>query len=374
VTGFELNRDAAPREQATGARLVSLDALRGFDMFWILGADGAMRAWGEASHSAPIIALGEQFEHVRWEGFAFYDLIFPLFVFIIGISLVFSLGKIVAREGKAAAYRRLVRRSVLLFLLGVISDGGLAHWYDENLLCGVLQRLALSYFFGGLLFLNLRPRGLAITIVGILLGYWALLSFVPVPDIGRTSFAPEENWAHYVDRLMPPYHDSDPESYLSTFPAVATCLLGALAGFALKDAALSERRRVLLFILGGAAMVVLGYLWGLQFPVVKRLWSSSYVLVAGGYSFMLLGLFHLVVDHWGYRRWATPFVWIGMNPLTLYVLTNVIDFRKIAALFVGGPVAEAFGRYGDVVIAVGAVAIMVALARFLYRKQIFLRV
>lgn len=355
-------------------RIISLDALRGFDMFWIVGGDALFQSLRQISGSDFAQALAEQFRHASWEGFVFYDLIFPLFVFIIGISTVFSLDKIMIRDGVRAAHQRIVRRSVLLFLLGVFYDGGVAEMHRENILCGVLQRLALSYFFTGLLYCHFRLKGLVTVFLTVIIGYWALLSFVPVPDTGEVSFAPEKNWPHYVDRIMPPYHDSDAEGYLSTFPAVASCLLGVFAGTVLKKKSLTQWEKVLWLVVIGAILTILGYLWGLQFPVIKRLWTSSYVLVAGGYSFLLLGLFYLVVDVWRLRGWAAPFVWIGCNPLTIYLAGNIVDAREVAARFVGGDIQVLLGPYGRLAVTVVCLGLVLLLARVLYRKQVFLRV
>jgi predicted acyltransferase len=355
-------------------RLLSLDVLRGFDMFWIIGADELFRSLSKISQRDLVRFVTRQLDHVQWQGFVFYDLIFPLFLFIIGVSLVFSLDKIIDREGKRAAYKRIIRRGLILFLLGVFYDGGLARIHEENVLCGVLQRLALGYFFTSLLYCNLKLKGLVTTFVLLLVSYWALWTFVPLPGAARVSFEEEKNWTHYVDHLMPPYHRIDNEGYLSTFPAIGTCLLGVFAAFLLKNTSIVPKKKVAWLIGAGAVMTILGYLWGFQFPVIKRAWTSSYVLVAGGYSSMLLGWFYLVVDVWKYQRWAAPFIWIGTNPLTIYLATSVLDVNKVAERLVGGPLALALGRYGDLVVTLVGLGLAIIFVRFLYQKKIFLRV
>jgi predicted acyltransferase len=370
----------APEPVAAGSRMLSLDVLRGFDMFWIIGGDAIARSLKKISADGWFGSFAEQFEHVSWEGFRFYDLIFPLFLFIIGVSLVFSLGKIVAKEGMRSAHARILRRGLLLFLLGVFYDEGFAKFYDaemaldENLLCGVLQRLALCYVITSLLFIHLRLRGLIVTFGLLLVGYWALLSFVPPPGLDHPTFEKGLNWAHYVDLHTPPYYSRDPEGYLSTLPAVGTCLLGVFSAMFLKDSKREPKQKALVFMGVGVALVILGYLWGLQFPVIKRIWTSSYVVLAGGYSVFLLGLFYLVIDVWKYRKWATPFVWIGMNPLTIYLATNMVDFEGLASRLVGGPVAGSIRPFGDLLITAVSLGMAILLVRFLYKKQIFLRV
>lgn len=376
-----------PPQHPTG-RLMSVDALRGFDMFWIVGAGHLVGALHKVSDAGPATFLATQLSHVEWEGFRFYDLIFPLFVFLVGVSIVFSLDKIVAREGKRKAYGRVFRRFVLLFVVGIVYSGGLSNdWADIRVL-GVLQRIALCYLFASVLYLNFRARGLAVATVLLLGGYWAFLSFVPVPiepamasatppgGQGGISFAMNNNWANYIDfhllpgRLYNTYWD--PEGLLSTLPAICTALFGVFAGLLLKSQSSASKKAAVL-LLGGAALVVLGSLWGLQFPVIKKIWTSSYVLVAGGYSSILLGLFYLVVDVWGFRKWTTPFLWIGSNALTIYLAWRFVDFGELARLFVGGPVSAAIEPYGDLLVAVVALALALLFVRFLYKKRIFLR-
>jgi predicted acyltransferase len=377
--------DAA--EQA--ARLTSIDALRGFSMFWILGGDGIAWSLGTmaAATSGPAATVAawvsRQFTHVEWEGFRFYDFIFPLFIFTTGVAIVFSLSRLVEREGKAMAHIRVLRRSLLLFVLGIIYYGGVSQSWPDIRLLGVLQRIALCYLFASLMFLNLRLRGLLAAFVALLFGYWAMMTFVPVPGIGAGSYAKGANLANWIDLNYLPGRKWDgtwdPEGLLSTLPAIATCLIGVFAGLLLKDARPSPQRKSLWLLGAGVVMTLAGYAWGLQFPVIKAIWTSSFVLVAGGYSLMLLGVMHQLIDVWGCKRWAAAFVWIGANAITLYFLNNVAGFERFATRLVGGDV----GRFFDEALAPGAgrlaayalgLAIAIALARFLYRRKIFLRV
>ncbi|MBM3840076.1 MAG: DUF1624 domain-containing protein [Verrucomicrobia bacterium] len=367
---------------AASPRLLSLDALRGFDMFWIVGAEGLVHALDKISDTGVVRALANQLRHKEWEGFAFYDLIFPLFVFIVGVSIVFSLGQLVEEEGTLAAYKRILRRSILLFALGLWYYGGASNEWPNIRVMGVLNRIALCYLFAGFVFCHFKTKGIIGVSAGLLLGYWGLMSFVPVPGIGAGSFAPGANLANYIDKLYLPGKrydgDWDPEGLLSTLPAVATCLLGVLAGFLLKNDAVAPRQKVAFLIGGGIVGVLLGFLWGLQFPVIKKIWTSSYVLVAGGYSCVLLGLFYQVIEVWKFQKWAVPFVWIGMNPITIYVLDNVVNFERLAARFAGGNVKNFFDTavtkgFGDLVIQIVGLGMGFLIVRFLYQKKIFLR-
>ena len=167
----------------TGGRIVSVDVLRGFDMFWITGGAGFFLGIFKLFGGKIEQWFAPQLDHVEWEGFHFYDLIFPLFVFIVGMSVVFSLEKILATKGKKAAYDRLIRRFILLYLLGIIYYSGIGRGWDHIRLMGVLQRLALTYFFTGILFIHFKLKGLIIACLSLLVSYWAFLSFVPMPGL-----------------------------------------------------------------------------------------------------------------------------------------------------------------------------------------------
>jgi len=215
--------------------------------------------------------------------------------------------------------------------------------------------------------------------VGLLVGYWALLCFVPIPGRETVSFAPEENWANLLDAWWLPGRKNDgtwdPEGLLSTFPAVASALMGVLAALFLKSEKHSPARKAVLFLLAGAALVALGHLWGLQFPVIKKIWTSSYVLVAGGWSLVMLGLFYLVVDVWRIRWWTAPFMWIGVNPLTIYLIRNFMDFNKFADRFVGGNVALAVGEdWAYFLQMTVSVAFTFLVVWYLNRRKIYLRI
>ena len=360
-------------------RIASVDVLRGFDMFWIIGGTGFFAAILRLIGGDIEKVLLPQLEHAKWEGFYFYDLIFPLFVFVIGMSVVFSLQKIMAAQGKSAAYNRLLKRALLLFVLGLIYSGGIRGGFGDIRLGGVLQRLALCYLFSGMLFIHFRRRGLAIAFSLLLLIYWAWLSFIPVPGLGHTSFAMGENWTNWIDAHYLPLRKAngtwENQGILSTFPAIASAVLGIFASLLLLNKSVTEMKKVYYFIGGGIVLVIVGYLWGLQFPIIKRLWTSSYVLVAGGYSFMLLGIFYLVLDVWKIQKWAVPFVWIGMNPITIYMARNILDFNALAKRFVGGELQTVFGgKVGYLLLTTVSLALSLLVVRFLYKQKIFIRI
>jgi predicted acyltransferase len=350
-------------------------------MLWITGGGllgAALRAFGSESSVAPF-AL--QLQHVAWEGFHFEDLIFPMFVFIAGVSLVFSLPKMIAREGRGGAVKRIIIRTLILFALGIFISGGFSRGVGDVRWLGVLQRIALSYCGAALLSLWLKPRGLIAAVVLLLGGYWALLTFVPVPEIGAGNFAQGHNLTNYLDRMYLPGRkydgDHDPEGLLSTLPAIASCLIGVLAGYWLKGEAKPGRKALGLAVAGSVALA-LGWAWAPWFPVIKKLWTSSFVLVAAGWSAMLLSVFYWIIEIRGWRRWTEPFVWIGLNPIVIYIAGNMIEWPKIAARFTGGDLqkwlnAAAHPGVGDLVTAFVAMGFSFLLAWFLHRRRIYLR-
>lgn len=407
-------------------RLMSLDALRGFDMFWIIGADSLVYALNRMAHGGAKAAaaagfsvtgfLAYELDHADWAGFHFYDLIFPLFVFMAGISVVFSLGKLIRHEGRGAAVARIFRRSILLFIVALFYSGGLTNPWPDMRLMGVLNRIALCYFFAGLLFCFCGLRTMIAVAVAILLGYWALLALTPIRDIQLETVALQRvakergvpfdpsnvaplfygttkrvtgqykhglNLPNHFDfqylpgRLYDKYFD--PEGILSTFPAIVTCLLGVFAGYLLINTSFNDQQKVIYLVTGGLVLVALGWAWSPAFPVIKKIWTSSYVLVAGGYSACLLGIFYLVVDVWKFQKWCRPFVWMGMNSITIYLIKNMLGgtFSGLSKRFVGGDIATFLNSRvpgsGDLLIAVMGLVIAFWIVHFLYRRKVFIR-
>ncbi|HET9903856.1 MAG TPA: hypothetical protein VFQ27_09180 [Xanthobacteraceae bacterium] len=379
--------DFAPTKPAP--RIGSVDALRGFTIACIIGLDGAALSLRDMSREAgPVLGrvgqiLGSQFEHAEWDGFRFYDLIFPLLIFVTGIAVVLSLPRIIEREGRLHAHLRVLRRTLLLFGLGFLFYGGFSVPFSEIRMSGVLQRIALCYLAASLLFMHLRLRGLVVAFGAILLGYWAAMTFVPVPGVGAGSLVPGANLSDWIDARYLPGRlflgDRDPEGLLSTLPAVATCLIGVFAGLLLVDPRIEPQRKSLWLIGAGLAAAAGGFLWGLEFPIIKSLWTSSFVLVSGGCSLLLLGVLYHLIDVRQQRAWPEIFVWVGANAITLYLLNGIAGFERLATRFMGGDIAGFLDRTiapstGRFVSHALGVVLAVLLARFLYRRKIFLRV
>ncbi|HEV8543754.1 MAG TPA: heparan-alpha-glucosaminide N-acetyltransferase domain-containing protein [Verrucomicrobiae bacterium] len=367
----------------TQGRITSIDALRGFDMFWIIGGDALFYALNKMAGTNPLVrGLADQLDHVPWAGLHFYDCIFPLFVFIVGVSIVFSLSKRTALVGRGAAVRQIFRRFVILYLFGLFTYEGIEKGYEHIRLLGVLQRIALCYLFAALAFLYIKPRGLIALCATLLIGYWALMTFVPVPGVGAGNFEAGKNLANYVDREYLPLRkwdgDYDPEGLLSTLPAIGTCLLGIFAGLLLRRQDLSDSQKVTRLAAWGAAGIVVGLFWSIQFPIIKKIWTSSFVLVAGGISAILLALFYQVIDVWKKQSWAAPFLWIGTNAIAVYMLGHVVPLENLAERIVGGEIMGSLNKaskgLGDLLAATVALALAILFCRFLYKRRIFLKV
>lgn len=355
-------------------RLVSVDALRGFDMCWILGLGSVVTSLLKTAAPGSVLTskVTMQLEHAAWDGFRFYDLIFPLFLFIAGVSMAIVLPRRVAREGRSGAVRHLVFRALIIFALGVFFSGGLKDGWEKVRWLGVLQRIGIASAAAGMLSLWLGTRGLVAVTVSLLVGYCLLLGLVPVPGVGAGNFAEGMNLTNYIDSIWLPGRkydgDHDPEGILSTLPAIATALLGVLAGKWLVGGSSSSRKAVGL-IVAGLALLVLGWCWHPFFPVIKKIWSSSFVLVAGGWSVILLGVFVWIVEVKQWRAWATPFIWVGANPIMLYIVSGLGFFRTISERLVGHPAGS-----WSWVSAVASFALMLLTARWLHRRGIFIRV
>jgi predicted acyltransferase len=370
----------AEQQEGGNKRVMSVDALRGFDMFWIIGAEGIVHGLRQLSHAPWIETIARQMEHEPWQGFRAYDLIFPLFVFLMGVSTVFSLQRIVERDGRSAATWRVIRRGVLLYLIGLAYYGAKG---DPEMFrfVGVLQRIAICYLIGGLLFLYLRLPGLIATCIGLLVLYWGVMALLPFPGAaaanGADRYAEGKNLANYVDQhYLPGYKwdgDWDPEGLLSGVPAVSTGLLGIFAGLILTQTRFTDLQRVkYLLILGGLCLVV-GWGWSYSIPIIKKLWTSSFVLWAGGWSFLLLALFYWVIDVCHVRAWAQPFLWIGMNSLTIYLVDNLVSFSGLVQRVFHEPLRASLGRYEAIVMSTLSLGLAVWFCRWLYQRKIFLR-
>jgi predicted acyltransferase len=361
------------------ARLLSLDTLRGFDMFWIIGGDAFFQAlakvtgWGWAGQWAA------QLEHVEWRGFHFYDLIFPLFMFISGVAMPFSLlAKAEAGADKKGLYLKLVRRALLLVFLGFVYNHLLDLDFRNQRYASVLGQIGLAYLFAALIMLKVRSfKGRVAVLAGILGGYAAVQLLVPVPGIGAGVLTPEGTVNGFVDRLLLPgrLYDKifDPEGILCILSATSVTLMGGLAGGVLRRGKGGGYRKALTLAAAGAGLVVAGRVLGIWYPIIKKAWTSTFDIYSAGWSFLLLALFYLVIDVWGIRKWTFAFRVIGMNSITIYLGSRMVDFEATSKFLFGGLDRVAGGGNGLILLA-GVIVVEWLALYFLYKKNVFLRV
>lgn len=363
-------------------RIYSLDALRGFDMFWIMGGEGIFIGLATLTGWPVLQWWANQLHHVAWYGFHFYDMIFPLFLFIAGISFPFSLAKRISmNDSRKSIYIHVISRGLILVLLGILYVNGVKFDFDSLQYSSVLGRIGLAWMFAALIFMNTKLSFRIVWFWGLLIGYWLLLFLFPAHDLGSTdAFSQEGNLAGYIDRLLMPgtlfMGNYTPQGFLSTIPAIGTPLLGMFTGEFLLSKYLNDNplRKVLYLVLAAIALMIIGKIWNIVFPINKNLWTSSFICFAGGLSLLLFSIFYLIIDIWKYKRWAFFFVVIGMNPITIYLTERIINFRSATRFFFGGIITLLPATCTPLIDGIGLTTIAWVFLYILYKKKIFLRV
>ncbi|MDD3906956.1 MAG: DUF5009 domain-containing protein [Bacteroidales bacterium] len=365
-----------------GKRLQSLDALRGFDMFWIMGAPMIVASLYDIFGGNALSWCNIQMEHASWDGFRLMDLVFPLFLFIAGVSFPFSLGsRREKKESDSKIRRHLLKRALTLVLLGVLYNGLLHNGFGNPRFASVLAHIGIAWFLATIIYMY-TPK---MTFVGIwigciVIGYGLLNLFVLSPDaVGTNPFLPENNIVAQFDRWFLPgklYKGIfDPEGLLSLIPAVATALLGMVAGSYLKNQGKDNpSRKSLVLFTSGIVLILLGELTNLVIPFNKALWSSSFMLLTGGISLSLLGTFYWIVDVKKWDRWAFFFRVIGLNSITIYLAQAVIKFSDVSDFFLGSFIALVPKPVGELISGCGYVAVCWLFLWYLYKKNIFIKV
>jgi len=369
-----------PSEIEQPQRLLSIDALRGFDMLLISGG-GAFLVLLENRTSLPWIDwMAGQMKHPKWNGFTFYDFIFPLFLFIAGVSMAFSLNK--GKEmglSKAELYRKAFWRMLILVILGILDKNQPVTFFEPSQIrvASVLGRIGIAGFFASLLYLNFKLLHRLYWVAGILLLYYAALFLIPVPAYGPGNLSMEGNLIGWIDRNFLPgrliHKIYDENGLLTQLPALCLTIMGSLAGDVLRSER-KEAKKLQILLLAGVAGVGIGLFWGLHFPINKRLWSSSFIMLTSGMSFLILSLFYYVIDVLKFQNWTFFFRVIGVNSLTIYLAYNFIDLHHTShALFAGlyAPIPEQFHAALE---ALGALLLVWSMMYFLYRKKIFIKI
>ncbi len=363
---------------AQSKRMLSIDALRGFDMFWISSGDAFFIALFTFINTPFFQRLAVQLDHPSWAGFRFYDEIFPLFLFIMGCVMPLSITRRLERgDSRNRLYLHILKRTILLFVLGLIYNGLFNLDFHDQRYTGVLQRFAVTYFMASVIVMNFKQKGQLIWAASILLGYWLILLLIPAPGFRAYDLSQQGNLCGYIDRMFLPgsfccYTYGDNEGILTMFPAVTNVLFGVVAGRWLLGTS-GYRDKIRNLVVTGGLFIAGALLWNLVFPINKYLWTGSYVLLTSGIAFLLLCLFFWIIDVKGYRRWAFPFIVIGLNPITIYVVQGLFDFGIIANIFIHG-FAGSLGSFHDVFLQLCIIFIKWSFLYFLYRQKIFLKV
>ncbi len=311
-----------PKPDAPKGRLASLDAFRGFTIALMILVNSPGDTGAVYSHLS----------HVDWNGWTFADSVFPSFLFIVGVSIVFSFAKQEEKGIRNSAFMvRLLRRTIILFALGLFINMFPAFHLSAIRIPGVLQRIALCYFFASLIVLKADLRGRILWLIGLLASYWLMMRFIPVPGIGAGVLEPGKNFAawvdsHFLSGHMWSYYDGkwDPEGIVSTIPAIATTLFGVLTGQWLRSS-LPERRKVAGMVCAGVVLLIAGYILDRWLPINKSIWTSTFSIFMAGVALVCLAFFHWLIDIEDFSRWAKPFIILGLNPITVYVLSEVFD-------------------------------------------------
>lgn len=374
-------------------RLVSLDALRGFVMFWIMSGEHIIHALAKAAPIPVFIWMSSQLNHTDWNGITFYDMIFPVFLFVAGVSMPYSFEKKMNAAGvsipcqlprneKKKIYFSMLKRTCILLFLGFVVNGLLRFdGYEQTRFASVLGRIGLAWFFAGILYLNFDFKKQLFWFVGILLGYYFILKLIPVPNFGAGVLTPEGSFTSYIDQQFLPgrLHSKvyDPEGLFSTIPAIGTALIGVFLGTFLKDKAkaFSTNKKLLIMVASAVVLIGIGILWDYDFPINKRLWTSSFVCYVGGFSILLFTFFYLIIDVMGFYRWAFPLILIGSNSILIYIAyEGLINFGYTAEFIFGGVIKYLPFLWQPVFTALSVTFVQFVLLYFLYKRKLFLKV
>jgi predicted acyltransferase len=358
-------------------RLMSLDALRGFDMFWIIGGKEITQAAAQLTNWPWLVWLSDQLEHAEWHGFTSYDLIFPLFLFMVGVAMPFSFAKRIEHGAtKMQLYRHVLYRTLALVLLGMIYNDLMNFDWATMRYTSVLGHIGIAYFFAALIVLNSSAIAQFGWLIGLLVTYWAMMKYIPVPGYGAGDLNPAHTLNDYIDRMLMPgqlkFGDRDPLGILATIPAIGTALAGSVTGHLLKSSRYSKYFKTLAMASAGLICLAVAFLWNFDFPINKNLWSSSFVLHCAGYSLLLLSLFYLVIDVWRFQNWAMFFVVVGSNSILIYMARRCVDFDHTTHYFFDGLIGST-GPYQPLLFAVAVVFVEWLMLFVLYKKRIFLK-
>ena len=368
------------KQSNTPGRLASIDALRGFDMLMIAGGGQFIALLGGKTGIPFVDAVAAQFEHPAWNGFTFYDFIFPLFLFLAGTSLAFSVTGGLAKGIPPSVIRNKVfKRMLILIALGILDKNAPMDIFDPaHIRYGsVLGRIGLATFVSAVLYMKFSTNQRLYIAAGVLAVYYLILMSVPVPGFGAGDLSFEGNLVGWIDRNFMPgilkQGTYDELALLTQFPAICLTLFGTVAGDILLKQYTSNVKLGTLLTFGSAGITI-GVLWNFVFPVNKHLWSSSFIMLTSGMAFAILALFYWIIDVKGYQKWAFFFRIIGLNSLVIYLAVRFVDFNGSSRLLFAGIYKHAPENWHEVYNALGGFVLVWLFLYFLYRHKIFVKV
>ncbi len=371
-----LNALSPERRPPHQGRVLSVDALRGFDMLWITGVGVVFLRLNDAVQSPLTSAIATQLDHVPWAGFHFYDLIHPLFLFVVGVAMPLSFQRRLASFSKANLWKHILKRVAILWLLGMVIQGHLLSYKFKEIAfySNTLQTIAIGYLIASVLILYVNVSGQLFATLGLVAVYGALLAWVPVPGIGRPVLEPYHNIALSLDYLILGSHQDG--TYwawiLCSLSFGAMVMAGIFASYILQSAIPDLRKAGVLLVIG-VVLSLAGLVVNIFQPIIKHIYTSSYVLFSMGLCFMLMALFYLIIDYWKFTRWTKFFIVIGSNSILAYALGELYSFEGVATIFLGG-LAVQLGKWYPLVLSIGTYAVFWLILWHLYRQKIFVKI
>ncbi|MBR6864567.1 MAG: DUF5009 domain-containing protein [Bacteroidales bacterium] len=363
-------------------RLLSIDTLRGMDMLLIMGLSTLIVSVCRLFPGGADFWLARQMSHVDWNGLAIMDMVFPVFLFIAGLSYPFSYASQV-EKGRTSwqIHRKIFVRCLALIALGIVYNGFFNLRFPQRY-ASVLGRIGLAWMFAALLYVHCRPKARIAIATALLVGYGLLITFVGAPDApaGAGPLTQDGCLNGWIDRLFLPgrrYNGNfDPEGLLGVIPATVTAMLGMFTGefIRLPEEKYSGGKKTLLMLGAATVLIAVGLLWSLSLPLNKNLWTSTFVLVVGGISVALYAVVYYAVEVKGWQKWTFPFRVIGLNSITIYMLQQIVPLWDVSGFFLNGTAALLPEAWGAVLLAVGYIAVCWLLLYFLWKKKVFLKV
>lgn len=372
---------ASGEGRSSSKRLLSIDTLRGFDMLMIAGLGTFISLLYGKTGWKWVDGLALQFRHPPWDGFTFYDFIFPLFLFIAGLSIPFSLAKgLQSGLSREDLYKKAFVRMMILILLGILDKNAPVPFFDwDSIRLGsVLGRIGFAGFITVVLYLNFGFRQRTFWVAGFLLFYYAALFLIPVPGYGAGDLSFEGNLTGWIDRTVLPGRllqgTYDELGLLTQIPALCLTVMGSLAGDMLRRETDGDYTKLGRLVVAGVICLAIAGVWSFHFPINKHLWTSSFIMLTGGMAFLTFALFYWVIDILKIRWWTFFFVVIGMNSLTIYLAYRFVDFGFTSRLLFGGLYIVADETWHPVFESLGALALVWVFLYLLYRWKVFVKI